>query len=95
MLLAHFQTFVVTYYNELRSFTRLGVGRPEYTAENNMILEGPGEGQRVKFVGSPVHMSRAAVTLRIAPPRLGQHTEEVLAEVKNKIAINERGRVSL
>ena len=62
------------------------------TTENNMILEGPGEGQRVKFVGSPVHMSRAAVTLRIAPPRLGQHTEEVLAEVKNKIAMGAESR---
>jgi hypothetical protein len=37
MLLAHFQTFAVTYYNELRSFTRSGVGRPEYVAANNMI----------------------------------------------------------
>jgi formyl-CoA transferase len=57
------------------------------TAENNMILEGPGEGRHVKFIGSPVHMSRAAVTLRIPPPRLGQHTEEVLAEVKDKAAL--------
>jgi crotonobetainyl-CoA:carnitine CoA-transferase CaiB-like acyl-CoA transferase len=32
-------------------------------------------------------MSRAAVTLRIPPPRLGQHTEEVLAEVKDKAAL--------
>ena len=57
------------------------------TAENNMILEGPGEGRRVKFVSSPVHMSRVAITLRIPPPRLGQHTEEVLGEVKNKVAL--------
>jgi crotonobetainyl-CoA:carnitine CoA-transferase CaiB-like acyl-CoA transferase len=62
------------------------------TAENNMILEGPGEGQPVKLVGSPVHLSRAAVTLRIAPPRLGQHTEEVLGELKNKIAMPAESR---
>jgi hypothetical protein len=37
MLLARFQTFVATYYKELRSFTRSGVGRPEYMAANNMI----------------------------------------------------------
>jgi crotonobetainyl-CoA:carnitine CoA-transferase CaiB-like acyl-CoA transferase len=62
------------------------------TAENNMILEGPGEGQPVKLVGSPVHLSRAAVTLRIAPPRLGQHTEEVLGELKSKIAMPAESR---
>jgi crotonobetainyl-CoA:carnitine CoA-transferase CaiB-like acyl-CoA transferase len=51
------------------------------TAINGMILEGPGEGQHLKLIGSPVHLSRAPVTLRIPPPRLGQHTDEVIAEV--------------
>lgn len=51
------------------------------TTENGMILEGPGEGQRLKLIGNPVHLSRAQVTLRIPPPRLGQHTDEVIAEL--------------
>jgi formyl-CoA transferase len=42
-----------------------------------MILEGDGEGQRVKFIRGPVELSRAPVTLHRAPPRLGQHTAEV------------------
>ena len=54
------------------------------TTENGMILEGPGEGQRLKLVGNPVHLSRSEVTLRIPPPRLGQHTEEVIAELHAK-----------
>jgi len=54
------------------------------TMVNQMILEGPGEGQQVKLVGNPVHLSRATVSLRIPPPRLGQHTEEVMAEVLAK-----------
>jgi crotonobetainyl-CoA:carnitine CoA-transferase CaiB-like acyl-CoA transferase len=48
------------------------------TLHNRMIIEGPGEGQQVRFIGSPITMSDAPVTLRRAPPRLGQHTEEIL-----------------
>jgi crotonobetainyl-CoA:carnitine CoA-transferase CaiB-like acyl-CoA transferase len=51
------------------------------TLHNQMLMEGPGEGQTVRFVGSPIQMSAAPVTLRRAPPRLGQHTEEILAMV--------------
>jgi len=51
------------------------------TQLNGMLLEGPGEGQDVRFVNSPIGMSRVRVTLRRAPPRLGQHNEEVLAEL--------------
>ena len=49
------------------------------TLHNRMLMEGPGEGQTVRFIGSPIEMSSAPVTLRRAPPRLGQHTEEILA----------------
>jgi crotonobetainyl-CoA:carnitine CoA-transferase CaiB-like acyl-CoA transferase len=49
------------------------------TIHNGLLMEGPGEGQTVRFVGSPIQMSEAAVTLRRAPPRLGQHTDEILA----------------
>lgn len=49
------------------------------TLHNRMIMEGPGEGQTVRFVASPIQMSAAPVALRHAPPRLGQHTEEILA----------------
>ena len=54
------------------------------TAVNQMILEGPGEGQQLRLVSNPVHLSGATVSLRIPPPRLGQHTEEVMAEVRAK-----------
>jgi formyl-CoA transferase len=51
------------------------------TTINEMILQGPGEGQHVKLISNPVHLSRAKVTLRIPPPRLGQHTQEVMDEL--------------
>ena len=51
------------------------------TLHNQILMHGQGEGQPVSFVGSPIQMSGASVTLRRAPPRLGQHTDEVLAEV--------------
>lgn len=52
------------------------------TLHNQMLMEGQGEGQPVKFIGSPIQMSAAPVTLRRAPPRLGQHTHEILAQAR-------------
>jgi formyl-CoA transferase len=52
------------------------------TAINGMLLEfehpvlGP-----LTVVSSPVHLSEAPVVLRHAPPRLGEHTEEIIAEL--------------
>ncbi|WP_417712111.1 CaiB/BaiF CoA transferase family protein [Roseibium aggregatum] len=51
------------------------------TAINGMLLDfdhpvlGP-----LRVVGSPVHLSEAPLKLRYAPPRLGEHTDEVIAE---------------
>jgi crotonobetainyl-CoA:carnitine CoA-transferase CaiB-like acyl-CoA transferase len=50
-------------------------------AINDMLLEAPGATETVRVVGSPVHMSDAPVRIRIAPPKLGQHTGAVLAEL--------------
>jgi crotonobetainyl-CoA:carnitine CoA-transferase CaiB-like acyl-CoA transferase len=51
------------------------------TLHNQMLMKGQGEGQAVSFITSPIQMSGAAVKLRRAPPRLGQHNDEVLGEV--------------
>ncbi len=48
------------------------------TLHNKILIEGPGEGQTCRFVGSPIQMSGAQVLLLRAPPRLGQHTQEIL-----------------
>lgn len=52
------------------------------TAINQMLLsvEHPFHGN-LELVGSPVHLNRAPVTLRHLPPRLGEHTGEVVAEL--------------
>ncbi len=34
----------------------------------------------ITLVGSPVHLSNAPLEVRHAPPRLGQHTEEIIRE---------------
>jgi len=53
------------------------------TLHNEMILEGATPSQRpLKFIASPIRMSAARAGLRRAPPRLGEHTEEVLAEAR-------------
>ena len=41
----------------------------------------PLAGEDVRLVGSPLHLSRTPVSYRHAPPTLGQHTDEVLAEM--------------
>ena len=41
----------------------------------------PLAGEDIRLVGSPIELSRTPVSYRRAPPTLGQHTDEVLAEV--------------
>ncbi|MBP0594731.1 CoA transferase [Paraburkholderia sp. LEh10] len=56
------------------------------TLHNQLIIEGEGEGQPVRFIGSPIELSRARVELRRAPPRLGQHTDEILKQLRGTVA---------
>ena len=57
----------------------------EQTLVNQMIIEADGEVERIRVVGSPVHMSDAPVTIRRAPPSLGRDTEAVRAEMAHSI----------
>ena len=41
----------------------------------------PLAGEDVRLVGSPIRLSGTPVSYRRAPPTLGQHTDEVLAEL--------------
>jgi crotonobetainyl-CoA:carnitine CoA-transferase CaiB-like acyl-CoA transferase len=51
------------------------------TLHNRMILEGGEAGGRpLRFIASPIQMSGATTGLRRKPPRLGEHTLEVLDE---------------
>jgi crotonobetainyl-CoA:carnitine CoA-transferase CaiB-like acyl-CoA transferase len=52
---------------------------------NGMILEAPGVVEPVRLVGSPIHLEDAPVTVRIPPAALGQHTQEVLAEIARPV----------
>ena len=53
------------------------------TACNRMIVElDPTAGGPVRLVASPIDMSAAPFAVRHAPPRLGEHNEEVLSEVR-------------
>jgi len=53
------------------------------TLHNEMILDGgSSSGRPLRFIASPIQMSSAATGLRRAPPRLGEHTHEVLEEAR-------------
>ena len=57
------------------------------TLHNEMIVEGRGDdGRALRFIASPIGMSGAGASVRKAPPTLGQHTEEVLAEAQRLVA---------
>jgi formyl-CoA transferase len=53
------------------------------TLHNGMILDG-GEvnGRPLRFIASPIQMSGAKAGLRQAPPRLGEHTQEIMEEAR-------------
>ncbi|MBM7045982.1 MULTISPECIES: CaiB/BaiF CoA-transferase family protein [Rhizobium] len=56
--------------------------KDEQTIINKMILEaGETPAGPIRLIGSPIDMSSAQVTVRIAPPRLGQHNDEILASL--------------
>jgi len=53
------------------------------TLHNGMVLEGRSAGgQPLRFIASPIAMSGASASLRRGPPRLGEHTDEVLGEAR-------------
>ena len=52
------------------------------TAINGMILEGEGEIEPLRVMGSPIHMGDAPVSIRLPPPRLGKHTGEIKKALK-------------
>jgi formyl-CoA transferase len=57
------------------------------TLHNGMILEGAAaDGRPLRFVASPIRMSGAAAGLQREPPRLGEHTQEVLAQARALLA---------
>ena len=58
------------------------------TLHNKMIMEDSTLSDRtLKFIASPIQMSGAATGILREPPRLGQHTEEVLAEARALIEV--------
>ncbi|MCW2994405.1 MAG: formyl-CoA transferase, partial [Conexibacter sp.] len=56
----------------------------EQTLVNAMVLEidgGSATAEPIRTVASPVHLSDTPATVRLPPPRLGEHTDEALAEL--------------
>jgi crotonobetainyl-CoA:carnitine CoA-transferase CaiB-like acyl-CoA transferase len=52
------------------------------THHNEMVLDGHDGELPLRLVGSPIRMTGAPVGIRRPPPRLGEHTDEVLGEAQ-------------
>lgn len=73
------------------------VTHPQHLARNFIVaLEHPTAGI-VRAMGNPVRLSDTPVSYRLAPPRLGQHTDDLLAELgydaTTVAALHDRGVV--
>lgn len=53
----------------------------EQTAINEMIIEADGDVERIRVIGSPIHMTDAPVAIRTPPPSLGRDTDAVRSEL--------------
>ncbi len=55
---------------------------PHVAARNMLVeVEQPDGSRPVVLAGQPIKMSKSRTGIRCRPPRLGEHTEEILAEV--------------
>ncbi|KEA07788.1 CoA transferase [Agrobacterium rhizogenes] len=56
--------------------------KDEQTIINKMILEaGETAAGPIRLIGSPIDMSAAQVAVRLSPPQLGQHNDEILGSL--------------
>jgi crotonobetainyl-CoA:carnitine CoA-transferase CaiB-like acyl-CoA transferase len=58
------------------------------TLHNEMVIEGSDGDLKMQLVGSPIRMSSAPVAMHRPPPRLGAHTDEVLAEAQDSTVVH-------
>jgi len=66
--------------SRINTFTE-GIKDPQAQA-NGMVVEMPHKRMgTARMLGTPLRLSDTPPTLRIAPPELGEHTEEVIAEL--------------
>ena len=58
------------------------------TLHNEMVIEGSDGDLKMLLFGSPIRMTSAPVGMRRPPPRLGEHTDEVLAEAQGATVVH-------
>ena len=77
----------------MQSFPRLNAETVDLVGRHEIFDRAQLFDGALTLVGSPVHLQKAPLKVRHAPPRLGEHTAEVLEEFglaappKDKVAI--------
>ena len=51
---------------------------PQVAARDMVLDIGQSDSGPLRALGNPIKLSRSPATVRLAPPRLGEHTNEVL-----------------
>ncbi|MCH4244004.1 CaiB/BaiF CoA transferase family protein [Acinetobacter gerneri] len=62
---------------------------PQVVARNMLVDMPHPEKEKLTVIGSPIKLSRTPVEYRFAPPKLGQHTDEILTRIANKKQLSE------
>jgi len=91
LLSAHFLTNTARHWVDIIHAVKVPVGlinnleqafsEPQVQARNMLVeMEHP-QKEKLKIIGSPIKLSRTPVEYKKAPPMLGEHTNEILADV--------------
>lgn len=62
---------------------------PQVVARNMLVDMPHPEKEKLTVIGSPIKLSRTPVEYRFAPPKLGQHTNEILKRIANEKQLSE------
>ena len=68
-------------YRQRRSWREEVFGHPQVTANNMLTVQDHAQAGQVEMVNIPIHLSETPGRIRRPAPLMGEHADEVLAEL--------------